>query len=270
MDENSYLILIDGEDKTSDIAYLNDDQPRINLRFKSSDKIYSYNDTTRISIYKNPKSLNLNSCRIYLRDRCLFNILKILDFGMYLKIFYEGGRISLYSRQELRFENNVLVQKNAKNTFDYLKALAKSIKSDENDFLDKQYDRISHLSEESVLAKYLQFDVIKKYQKPNIQIFPFGLNLSQEVAVTKALTNQVSIIEGPPGTGKTQTILNIIANLLMNDKTVAVVSNNNAAIENVYDKLDAINLSFFAAMLGNKRQPRSFFCQSTRNIPARF
>ncbi|MDD5160496.1 MAG: AAA domain-containing protein [Sulfuricurvum sp.] len=269
MDENNHLILIDGKDKTSDIVTMDDSPSIIKVQFKSNDKIYPYSKT-RVSMYKDPKDIDPNSCHIYLRDTCLFNILKILDFGMYLKIFYEGGRISLYSRQELRFENNALVQKNAKNTFDYLKALAKSIKSDENDFLDKQYDRISHLSEESVLSKYLQFDPIQKHQNTKISIFPFGLNLSQEIAVTKALSNQVSIIEGPPGTGKTQTILNIIANLLMNDKTVSVVSNNNTAIQNVYDKLDANNLSFFAAMLGNKKNQEAFFANQQKTYPQSF
>ena len=205
MDEKKCLILLDGKDKTSDIATFDDSQSSIKIQFSSNDKFYTYSKT-KVSIYKDPKTLDHNTCHIYLQEICLFNILKILDFGKFLKVYYEGGRISVYSRQDLRIETNVLIQKDAKNTFDYLKALAKGMKGGENDFLDKQYEKISYLSEESVLAKYLQFDVIKKYQNPNIQIFPFGLNLSQEIAVTKALTNQVSIIEGPPGTGKTQMV----------------------------------------------------------------
>ncbi|MDL0147541.1 hypothetical protein NYG95_07975 [Campylobacter felis] len=43
---------------------------------------------------------------------------------------------------------------------------------------------------------------------------PFGLNVSQFQAICNALESQISIIEGPPGTGKTQSILNIIANSL--------------------------------------------------------
>ena len=68
-------------------------------------------------------------------------------------------------------------------------------------------------------------------------IFPFGCNQSQKKAVVNALKNSLSVIQGPPGTGKTQTILNIIANLLIRGKTVAVASNNNAATENVKEKL---------------------------------
>lgn len=266
MDENKYLILLDGKDKTSDIAIIDDSQTNIKIQFSSNDKFYTYSKT-KVSIYEDPKPIDPNSYRIYLRDICLFKMLKILDFGVYLKVFYENGQISLYSRHELRFENNALVQKNTKNTFDYLKALATSIKSEDNDFLDKQYEKMSYLSEESALAKYLNPNIIKKYQKPKTIIFPFGLNLSQEVSVIKALTHQVSIIEGPPGTGKTQTILNIITNLMINEKTVAVVSNNNAAIENVYDKLDALNLSFFAAMLGNKKNQEEFFTNQQETYP---
>ena len=49
-------------------------------------------------------------------------------------------------------------------------------------------------------------------------VFPFGCNESQYQAVVNALSNRISIIEGPPGTGKTQTILNIIANLCFRGK----------------------------------------------------
>src|SRR3546814_6348193 len=58
-------------------------------------------------------------------------------------------------------------------------------------------------------------------------IYPFGVNESQLKAVENAFTSQISLIEGPPGTGKTQTILNIIANIVIRGKTVAILSNNN-------------------------------------------
>ena len=251
--------MINGEDKTSDITYLNDTKSSINIRFKSSDKIYTYRDHSKISIYKEPKIMDTGSYRLYLRDKCLNSIVKVLDFGVYMKVFYSNGRKSMYRKSELRFEYNALDKKNSKHMFTYLKTLAKSIKSENNDFLDKQYEKITFLSEHSVFVKYLNQDTIAKKHYGKIKIFPFGLNLSQESAVEKALTNQVSIIEGPPGTGKTQTILNIIVNLLVDDKTVAVVSNNNAAIQNVYDKLDEYNLSFFVAMLGKKANQEAFF-----------
>ncbi len=90
-------------------------------------------------------------------------------------------------------------------------------------------------------------------------IYPFGVNASQLVAVERALGSQVSVIEGPPGTGKTQTILNIIANVLVRGQSVAVVSNNNAAVQNVVEKLDKAGLGHVAARLGSKELREKFF-----------
>ena len=90
-------------------------------------------------------------------------------------------------------------------------------------------------------------------------IYPFGLNESQLAAVEQAFRAQVSMIEGPPGTGKTQTILNILANILVRGQTVAVLSNNNAAVENVYEKLEKCGLSHLIAKLGNQDNRKDFF-----------
>lgn len=67
----------------------------------------------------------------------------------------------------------------------------------------------------------------------------------------EALVSRISIIGGPPGIGKTQTILNILANTaIMRNKSVAVVSGNNAAVQNVKDKLHKEGDGFFGASLG--------------------
>ncbi|AXI62461.1 helicase [Pseudomonas kribbensis] len=90
-------------------------------------------------------------------------------------------------------------------------------------------------------------------------IYPFGLNESQLLAVEQAFRAQVSVIEGPPGTGKTQTILNIISNILLRGQTVAMLSNNNAAVENVYEKLEKSGLGHLIAKLGNRDNREDFF-----------
>lgn len=90
-------------------------------------------------------------------------------------------------------------------------------------------------------------------------IYPFGLNESQLQAVEQAFRAQVSVIQGPPGTGKTQTILNILANILLRGQTVAVLSNNNAAVENIYEKLEKCGLGHLVAKLGNQGNRQDFF-----------
>lgn len=98
-------------------------------------------------------------------------------------------------------------------------------------------------------------------------IFPFGLNESQLEAVENAFSSQISIIEGPPGTGKTQTILNIIANILINKKSVAIVSNNNPAVENVYEKMAKKELDYLVAKLGSSVNKKEFFID-LKEVPA--
>lgn len=62
-------------------------------------------------------------------------------------------------------------------------------------------------------------------------------NESQKRAIETALTNAISFIQGPPGTGKTATILNLVSCITALNKTVAVVSGNNSAIQNIEDKV---------------------------------
>ncbi|WP_418414513.1 AAA domain-containing protein [Alistipes putredinis] len=97
-------------------------------------------------------------------------------------------------------------------------------------------------------------------------VYPFGCNASQKLAVQRALGNRVSVIEGPPGTGKTQTILNIVANLLMQGKTVGVVSNNNAAVDNVRDKLSKYEYGALMAELGNRTRRQAFFADKQQDF----
>lgn len=98
-------------------------------------------------------------------------------------------------------------------------------------------------------------------------IYPFGFNASQKEATKKAMTEQISVIEGPPGTGKTQTILNIIANAVLNQKTVAIVSNNNAATSNIIEKLEKVDVDFLAAFLGSNKNKEQFIHDQTGVYP---
>ncbi|MEG0094390.1 MAG: AAA domain-containing protein, partial [Erysipelotrichaceae bacterium] len=141
----------------------------------------------------------------------------------------------------MKIEHNALSSEKSKSLFNYYKQVSTitGLKSDDGtNTLTSKYENSSFLSENTVLAKYLNTQQATQKKIANDAVlFPFGCNLSQISAVKNALYNQVSVIEGPPGTGKTQTILNIIANLVVGGNTVAVVSNNNDATNNVYEKL---------------------------------
>lgn len=121
----------------------------------------------------------------------------------------------------------------------------------------RQFERIIPY-EGTALHAYITQNLIQCFP-PEDLIYPFGINETQMKAVKNAFVSQLSIIEGPPGTGKTQTILNIIANIIVNGKTCAIVSNNNSAVENVYEKLEKHKLDFLVAKLGKSDNKETFF-----------
>lgn len=63
---------------------------------------------------------------------------------------------------------------------------------------------------------------------------------SQNKAIVSALTNDITYIWGPPGTGKTTVIGQIIVQLYQHDRTVLVVSHTNTAVDGAIEKADKI------------------------------
>lgn len=79
-----------------------------------------------------------------------------------------------------------------------------------------------------------------------------------------ALEHRFSVIDGPPGTGKTDTILNLVANVLMRpDCTGGILSFNNQAVDIVLNKLHASGIGFVAAWLGNNERVRHLSSPTT-------
>jgi superfamily I DNA and/or RNA helicase/very-short-patch-repair endonuclease len=172
-----------------------------------------------------------------------------------------------YSNCKVKIVKSAISSEKADNLFNYLKKIADTVglKTEEgNNILAKSYSTISFISENCILANYLNEIIPTKsnYHSP-IEVFPFGFNVSQKEAVNKAFAYSMSIIEGPPGTGKTQTILNIIANAVVNGQSVAVVSSNNSATKNVYEKLQKNNIEFIAALLGSSQNKKEFIDSQT-------
>ena len=75
---------------------------------------------------------------------------------------------------------------------------------------------------------------------------------SQVVAICHALNGGHLVIEGPPGTGKSQTIANIIATVLGQGKSVLFVSEKAAALEVVESRLAAVDLGDFCLSIHGK------------------
>ncbi len=95
-------------------------------------------------------------------------------------------------------------------------------------------------------------------------VMPFRSNFDQREAIKSALRHQISIIDGPPGTGKTQTILNLIATLICQGKRVGIVAGANSAVQNVVDKLTEEGFGFLLANLGNREHVDQFWADQEK------
>jgi hypothetical protein len=93
---------------------------------------------------------------------------------------------------------------------------------------------------------------------------------SQHSALIDALEGKNLVIEGPPGTGKSQTITNLIALALANGKTVLFVSEKLAALEVVRRRLDQASLGLFCVELhSHKTDKRKLLDELEERLDAR-
>jgi len=201
---------------------------------------------------------------IYIDGKDKTNEIESYSFeGNKCAVVYKGsGKAYSYPQHRIKMVRSAIQSERARNIFSYMTAIAESVGLEiepNNNILANSYKRISFIPETSILYNYLNGkEPDKNYHTCPIEIFPFGFNLSQKAGVDNAFSNALSVIEGPPGTGKTNTILNIIANAVMNNQSVAVVSSNNSATKNVFDKLESNGLSFMAALLGSSINKKEF------------
>lgn len=87
---------------------------------------------------------------------------------------------------------------------------------------------------------------------------------SQHSALIDAVCGKNLVIEGPPGTGKSQTITNLIAAALNAGKTVLFVSEKLAALEVVKQRLDRLGLGDFCLELHSHATKKAGVIESFR------
>lgn len=85
---------------------------------------------------------------------------------------------------------------------------------------------------------------------------------SQRQCLVAAAAGHSFVMEGPPGTGKSQTIANLIAHGLANDKSILFVSEKAAALEVVQNRLDAAGLSEYVLALHSHKATRKEVAQA--------
>lgn len=169
------------------------------------------------------------------------------------------------------FESSIYKPENDHFREDYFKVLfspAINIKQRKPRFFEKLTDSIIKHSEENEIEAKL-FNLLVRnpessgnnsYTKPNYfkdelfetykdkakslngeedfsVFFPLPFNKEQKQIYENYLKNRLTVVTGPPGTGKSHTIVNILCSLLAQGKRVLVTAQTDKALESLLDKI---------------------------------
>ena len=91
-------------------------------------------------------------------------------------------------------------------------------------------------------------------ERENFYVMP--VDGSQQRAIASVSRGHDVVVHGPPGTGKSQTIVNIVADCVAKGRTVLFVSEKRAALDVVYARLEAVGLTPFSMHLHRSDERR--------------
>lgn len=101
-------------------------------------------------------------------------------------------------------------------------------------YIAKEKDEVL---DSTALAYVFREPVLKPENQHSYYAHPFiETNDEQQLAVSHALNNPITLVTGPPGTGKSQVAVNIIANCVLRGKSVLFTSRNHKAVHAIANR----------------------------------
>ena len=138
-----------------------------------------------------------------------------------------------------------------------------------NDLRTNRETMSEHPLISSLISNTLSEDMIEdgeaSTELPSDEVaLPISADSSQLAAINEAASGKSFVLHGPPGTGKSQTITNIISNALFHGKRVLFVAEKMAALEVVQKRLAAIGLAPFCLELHSNKTKKSLVMDQLR------
>ena len=119
----------------------------------------------------------------------------------------------------------------------------------------------NRLSKETISDDFADAGQMDKTMQPKDSAIPLDADSSQTEAIAEAAKGKSFVLHGPPGTGKSQTITNMIANALYHGKRVLFVAEKMAALEVVQSRLEKIGLGPFCLELHSNKVTKKHFLE---------
>ena len=116
-------------------------------------------------------------------------------------------------------------------------------------------------SDETVDAR-----IIDKSNSPIDFSIPLDVDSSQMEAIVESGKGRTFILHGPPGTGKSQTITNMIANALYQGRRVLFVAEKMAALSVVQSRLEKVGLAPFCLELHSNKATKKHFLEQMDRV----
>ena len=130
-----------------------------------------------------------------------------------------------------------------------------------------RFETLSHLfsgtdsaGNDPTLSPFTEDDIESAEAEALVPRIVMDADSSQYLSLVKAASGQNMAIEGPPGSGKSQTIVNLIANAIHNSKKVLFVAQKGTALDVVLSRLSSLNLdSLVLPLMGRKGDSVEFY-----------
>ena len=129
--------------------------------------------------------------------------------------------------------------------------------------LKRDYDRLEELLCENPAnvggLGLLEDRLSRSHSQSSVEIAPFvPLNGPQRLAVQRILSGDpLTVVSGPPGTGKSQVVVAVLLNAWAQGKTVLFASNNNKAVDVIRERLERFESEFPIAVRAGSRDKQN-------------
>ncbi len=94
---------------------------------------------------------------------------------------------------------------------------------------------------DSILAKMIKGNLGKVELQDKVLIEPLQMNEEQRDAIVRGLQSELTVVTGPPGTGKSQVVSNLIINAVYDGQKVLFASRNNKAVDVVLQRVNGLS-----------------------------